>query len=290
MISSPEFETFGPWIHRVRAAADLPRLYRDSGIEPAACRLVLKVPRNIDRRHATPDMHLYDQLVAVEPETLTVLTRHGDGYGTVRLPLDRIVAIEHSTRMLDGRLILHTAESGPVVITYNGASQELVEDLVLVLRETYLPFGPAPVVARSHPEAYLGVPDGALVTAYRRTVAREPGMRLYSAVYRRPVMPVLVRQRLWPATLHASIVLADDRELQVIHRRDWFSRGGDDHSLALTVLPRLRIIGYELEPHHRYRGVSTVTLHAAGATLLAFPMPDGPEVAAFLTALGVEPA
>ncbi|BCY10842.1 hypothetical protein [Actinoplanes sp. L3-i22] len=288
-MSSKEFDAFGPWIVPVRTVDEVPRLFRAAELEPAAFRLVLKVPRNIERRDANPAMDLYDVLIAVGDELLTVLTRTASGYATVRLPFDRIVAIEDSVRMLDGRYTLHTLDGPPIAIRYNGSSRPLVLELTRLLRESYLPFGvvPGPDVAR--PEPYLGPSDIALVKAYREVVAQEPGMWVVHAAARRVVSPAAgpfspIVQRLRPMTMHASIVVGDDREIQVLHRRDWFTPAGDDHSLARTILARPRITAAAVEDHPRYRGIGVVTMRV-GASVLAVPVPDGPELDAFLGAM-----
>lgn len=235
-------------------------------------------------------MDLYDYLIAAGDEELTVLFRNDAGYETIRLPYDRIVAIEESVKLLDGRLLLGTADGLALTIAYNGSSQPLIENLTRLLRDSYLPFSavPGPDVERVEP--FLGPADIALVGVYREVVAREPGMRVIHAVARRivtvdagPFSPIV--QRLRPVTMHASIALGDDREILVLHRRDWFTPAGDNHSLARTVLPRARITGVSVDRHPRYRGVQMVTV-ALSSVPLQFPVPDGRELDAFLAALG----
>lgn len=75
--STPEYDAFGPWVDPVRSAEEVPPLYRDHPVDLAASRLVLKVPRDIARRDATPDMDLYDHLLVLEADALTVLSRRG---------------------------------------------------------------------------------------------------------------------------------------------------------------------------------------------------------------------
>ncbi|GAA4608946.1 hypothetical protein BJY16_007090 [Actinoplanes octamycinicus] len=270
-MDSAEWDDFGPWIREVRGPDEVPRLFRGAGIEPAGCRLVLKVPRSIDRRNARPEMDLYDHLIAVEEETLAVLGRRDGGYDAVRLPFDHIVAIEDSVCLLDGRLGLHTADGAAVVIPYNGASRAPIQRLAGLLRGSYLPFAPEPLPPAGQPVPYLGGVETGLVTAYHRVLAREPEMRLVSATARRP-------------GLRSSITLSDGREILILHRRDWFGRGGDDYSVVVTVLPRPRISGAEVRPFPRRRGICLVTVQVAAARL-RFPVPDGPELDAFLAAL-----
>ncbi|MEU4161514.1 hypothetical protein [Actinoplanes sp. NPDC026670] len=281
MHSTREFDAFGPWIDEVRTADDLPRLYRNAGLDPATCRLVLKVPRDIERRNANPGMHLYDYLLALDDETLTVLWRTGDTFDRVSLPLDRVAAIEDSVRLLNGRLTVHVVDGSAYTVAYNGSASGPIRDLIRELRLRCLPATPS-VVADDlgvPAEPRLGRDDTGLLTDYHRLIGSEPGLRLINASERRVVVPHAAAERLyrrvWPITLHASILVADDREIQVIHRRDWFTPAGDDLSLARTVLPRARITGLTARPHGRYRDVHVVTAQA-GAVELHFPMAAGP--------------
>ena len=65
-----EYDAFGPWIDEVFAPEDVPRLFRNHALDFDAARLVLKVPRDIVRRDATPDMDLYDYLLNDEPASV----------------------------------------------------------------------------------------------------------------------------------------------------------------------------------------------------------------------------
>jgi hypothetical protein len=83
--------------------------------------------------------------------------------------------------------------------------------------------------------------------------------------------------RRWPTILHASIVATDDREIQVIHRHDWFTGAGVAPSLARTVLPRARITDIRARPHELYENVHTLTIEA-GEARLELHVTDGPLV------------
>jgi hypothetical protein len=284
--NTPEFDRFGPWIDEVRTVDDLPRLYREAGIDPAAYRRVLKVPRDIEGRNTHPTMHLYDYLLAVNEETFTVLARRDEAYYTVHVPLDRIAAIVDSVRLLNGRLTVHTLDGPVVTVTYNASSCGPIRELTSLLRRWYLPES-SPTAA----EAYRGAgptldpADAGLLNEYQRMIAEEPGMRLINIAGRHEVIPLHRPDRLWnnpwPTTLHASITVADHREIQIIHRRDWFTGTGDKLSLARTVLPRARISDIRVTPHHRYEDVHVLAIQA-GATRLEFPLADGPLVEATL--------
>ncbi|HWS37966.1 MAG TPA: hypothetical protein VN408_35190 [Actinoplanes sp.] len=281
-----EFDAFGPWIDEVRTTGDLPRLYRDAGVDPAVHRLVLKVPRDIERRNADPAMHLYDYLLALDEEYLTVLHRRGDTYDTSRVPLDRVAAIEDSVRLLNGRLVIHTVDGAATEVAYNGSANAPIRKLITAIRKWYLPETPPADDVPAPPLPRLGRADTGLLTDWRHLMRQEPGLRLFTVAEQLTVTPSRGWERLyrkvWPLTLHASISVTDDREIQVLHRRDWFTPGGDELSLARTVLPRDRITEITVRDHLRYEGVHVLTVRS-GATVLEFPMAAGPATEALRT-------
>ncbi|MBO3742945.1 hypothetical protein [Actinoplanes flavus] len=270
MRSTAEFDAFGPWIDEVTDVDGLPRLYRDSGLDPRAHRLVLKVPRDIERRNADPHMHLYDYVIAVGDEVLTVLIRREDSYGTAVIPLDRIAAVRDSVRLLDGRLTIHTLDGPALTIPYNGSAGGAVRDLIRVLREAYLPAGRSGAADPYRADPHVGPEDIGLLTAYRRLIDREPGMRLLNVSYRQHL-----RHRMRLVVMPASIVVGDDHEWQILHRRDWFTQSRDDLSLARTILPRARIDHLWARPHERYQHVHVIAVRS-GATTLEIPVVPGP--------------
>ncbi|WP_305790232.1 hypothetical protein [Symbioplanes lichenis] len=288
MRRTAEFDAFGPYIYEVRTVADLPRLYRDAGIDPAAHRLVLKVPRTIERRHADPDMHLYDFLLAVDDTAVTVLRRRDDWYDRAYLPGTQIVAIEDSVALLDGRLILRAASGAATEVTYNAVDPAPMRRMIRLIRELYLPPRTTPPAPRE--PVTLGREDVALVTAYELLLDAEPGLRLLGATGREVVGSAFGRQvrglpLLRPVTLHAAISLADDRELHLLHRRERLTRGGTKvHSIARTVLPRAGITGVRTRPHDAYPAVTIVTLSSEDAAL-DVPLRAGPATEALLAAL-----
>ena len=273
----------------VTSREEIPPLYRDHGIDPATARLVLKLPRNIARRDATASMDLYDHLVVVDDAALTVLSRRPGGYDERVIAHDTICAIDYGTDLLDGWLTVHSAGEGhpsALTLSYVGTSQDVVERLVALLRSLYRS-GPAPGAGTSSgataggpaslpplEQRDLGDQDIALVTRQLAVLRAEPRMRLLG-YHRRQVLAArdggawrrLVRL-VRPVVLHAAVVCGDTSELQVLHRRDWVTRGRHpEYSLACTVLPLASVDRAVLADDPRNAGVRVLTLHCAGGAL-----------------------
>ncbi|MGV8978566.1 MAG: hypothetical protein ACOH17_11025 [Cellulomonas sp.] len=289
---SAEYDAFGPWVLPVAAPEEIPPLYRDHRFELASALLVLKLPRNIARRDATPSMDLYDHLVIVDDAALTVLSRRPDGYDERVIPHESICAIDYGTDLLDGWITVHgTGEAGsgraPVLsLSYVGTSQDVVEGLVSLLRSLYRSepageggdAGPETVGGPGLPpleQRDLGDQDIALVSRQLAVLRAEPRMRVLGH-HRRQLLAareggVLRRivRLVRPAVLHAAVVCGDGRELQVLHRREWVTRGRrPEYSLACTVVPLARIERADVVDDPRNAGVRVLTLHCGSAELV----------------------
>jgi hypothetical protein len=288
LVRTAEYDAFGPWIDEVRTEDEIPRLYRDRAWNLGSYRLVLKVPRNISRRDATPDMDLYDHVLAVGPELLTVLSRHGAAYDETTIAYDEIAAIEDRVDLLDGRLALRMLDGSTVAVGYSGSSHLVVSRLVALLRELSStavpadhvagrsPYGPAPALGLRD----LGDHDVDLVTSYLGALGAEPGLEVLAAHGRsvltsRGGLVTRLLHRAFPMTLQGTIVCGDDRELQVFARGDWLVRGAlPVHSIARTIIPLRWIDQVTVLTYDAYEGVSVVQVRA-GATVLDLPMPAG---------------
>ncbi|WP_203667615.1 hypothetical protein [Cellulomonas pakistanensis] len=316
--STPEYDAFGPWVDPVRTAEEVPPLYRDHPLDLAASRLVLKVPRDIARRDATPDMDLYDHLLVLGPDRFTALSRRtagdaarrgaraarraeGRGYDVREVPYDQVAAVGTSIDLLDGRLDVHALAGASVRVRFSGSSADVVEGFVDALRSLAWPVPTTGDPAPRDPTAglpglgrldrrALGEKEIGLVSAYREVADRERGLKALAAHRRRVVQPVgggLSRaiHLLHPMTVQAAVVASDGRELQVFGRRDWLARGRTPvHSESRLVLPLERLTGVGARPHPGYRDVTVVTLRAGDAAL-DLPVPADSDAARVLTGL-----
>ncbi|HWS57740.1 MAG TPA: hypothetical protein VN257_04315 [Actinotalea sp.] len=291
-LRTEEFDAFGPWVLPVGTPAEVPPLFRAHLADPSAADVVLKVPRPIDRRDADATMNLYDYLLVVDDAGLTVLHRTPaapGGFLTRVLPIDRLLALEESTDLLDARLTVHALGAPALTVPFNGSSRDTVGTLVRAVRRRWLPEAPT-ALATDGTRALIPAglrdldADLALVALYREVLAEEPSVRFLGAHPRRVVRPsaagaggALTRgmHAVWPMTLHGAVVCSDGRELQVLHRRHWWIRGGRPvNSIARTILPLDRVRTVTVEDHPVYAGVRVVTVGLEGVDL-TLPVPAG---------------
>ncbi|GEN81191.1 hypothetical protein [Actinotalea fermentans] len=303
MATTPEFDAFGPWIDEVRTADQVPPLYRAHPIDLEAARVVLKVPRPIERRNATPAMHLYDHLLVAGPDVLTVLSREGDTYRERTVPYDRVGASQLSVSLLDGRLRLLDATPGTggelLSLGFNGVSLGTVEQLVDLIVAQALARGRTTPDAPAPPGAPVGAwsvagPDVALVVAYRELVERNPGLVRLADHARVPVgrlstsWTARLLDRWWPATVHAAVVAYAPGRVEVLHRRELVSQGSKPtHSIARTTLLTSAVTAVTLTAHPTFAGALNCRV-SVGDAVVPLVLPEGaPTVRALREALAL---
>lgn len=276
-----EFDAFGPWVDEVTRVQDVPRLYRAHPIDFDRVLLVLKIPREIERRNANPAMHLYDALVILDEERLTVLSRRseGDGYGSRSVRLDSLVAMIDSVHLLDGLLELHPEHGQPLVLRYNASSHDRIAALVRRMRDVILgrrepSAGDGEVVAPGRVLLPHAKRDYGLFGAWAALQGAIPGLQAAAAHPSAALRPrdgdllAELLHRLRPTRLSAAIVGVSPYEVHLVHRRQWLARGpGEDLSMAHTVLLRAAGLRVDVAPHPHFDGVDAVRVSTGDAVV-----------------------
>lgn len=321
MTTTTEYDRFGPWIDDVRTPEDVPPLFRDHPVDLAGAELVLKVPRNIARRDATPDMDLYDHLLVLDDERLTVLSRRaepdrsgragatvpgpdGRGYDVRVVPLAQVVAVRDVVDLLAGGLTVTARDGSSVSVAYNGSARENVRRLVDALRDGATRAAPSRAgrallaAGRAQGDARralaIGTDDLVLVADVRDVARHRPDLTPWVGHGRRRVhragggaaaatRPVL--GLLSPVTLHAAVVAGDDAAVEVFARHEWLLTGRQPvHSSARLVVPLAALDGVRVAPHPRYAQVVVATL-SAGAAVLEVVVPEESDAHRLLAAV-----
>jgi hypothetical protein len=303
-----EYDRFGPWIDEIVVPEDVPRLFRSYPLDLSATRLVLKVPRGIARRDATAGMDLYDHLVILERDTLTLLSRdaatvdtganraEGPGYRALAVALADVVAIGDNLNLLDGRVTISTATGDSITVPYNGSAHDAVTRLVNELRAGAFATAPSQV-GRRLLAAGNAVVDGAavpnpgsadihLVSRFLELRDDNEGLVVWASHGRRRVSPgatgfeglvARMSHLASPATIHGVAVLADENALEFLGRRESLVRGRNpDYSSSRLVVPLGVLDRISLSNHSAYPDVTTVTI-GAGVWSTDFHVPRDSE-------------
>ncbi|WP_121257312.1 hypothetical protein [Nocardioides ferulae] len=308
-VETSEYDRFGPWVEEVTTEREVPRLFRVHPLDLGAARLVLKVPRNIARRDATPSMHLYDHLLALESDRLTVLSRPSgpDARGSRDYEVRHsayadVVAVLDEVNMLEGHLRVHTSGGEVVAISYNGAANAQPRRLAEELRRLAVAarggvrrsprFAPAASGDRLLAQSALGDDDIGVVNAHRVVAEQRPELTILACHRRHALKPGLgglagARSRLShalkPAVLHAGIVAADGDTLELFGRRHEPVRGRmAEYSLSRAVLLTHALDRVEREPHPVYPGATVLTF-VSGRSRLRTTVPTGSDAQCVLT-------
>jgi hypothetical protein len=129
-----EYDAFGPWILIIGEDYALPRLFLPYKSLLDGAILTFKIPRNIERRRANPDMHLYDAVIGIFETSILILNRNDDKVIQTRLKLNHIHAIDNTIQLLHGEVCLYT-DYGCIKIEYNAVSEHIIEQAINLIRE-----------------------------------------------------------------------------------------------------------------------------------------------------------
>lgn len=309
-----EYDTFGPWISRVTSRDDLPRLFAAHPLDPASADLVLKVPRAISRRDATPQMDLYDHVLFVMGGELTVLSRitagdrakdrgrvgrrdGGQGFTQTVLPVAEIASIHDSLHLLDGQLDVRSRAGEGIRLAYNGSARDTVHELIDLLKTATsgVPTQAARAVMAAAPARALGIRDLApgeedvvFVTDAMALVKNTPDVRLWTCHGRVPALrptagQASAFQRLarWvsPVTLSGAVLAADALALEVITRKHWTRKARvAEYTHGRIVVPWVGLDRIAVAPHAAFEGVVSVTL-TSGVSVSELLLPAASDAA-----------
>lgn len=286
LTQSSEYDQFGPWILKVASASDVPRVFRDYSFGFDVAEIVLKLPRDIVRRDATPDMHLYDSMLIVDDTALTLLTRAGDEFTTSAIRIGTIAAVEQSVELLDGLLSVHGTNGTTVHVPYNSASSTIINAVATRLLQLTGAATDHGADSEPMPIDALGVRDIALTNAYSEAALSTSGLRVraaYAATSPSSTESFLNRIRKGRVHLSGAVICENDSQLIVLSRRVWIRyRGKPDLSTKRTVIVRARVTNTDISVTPLVRDANTITI-SLGAAKLEFVVPANGDAVRALT-------
>ncbi|WP_062201417.1 hypothetical protein [Demequina salsinemoris] len=290
-VYTDEWARFGPWIDPVETPEDVPRLFRDHPLDLDAARLVLKVPRDIAHRDAKPGMDLYDHLVVVNDDAVTVLTRRGaegghaditHGYSEDRIALDDLVAIHDSVNLLHGRVALHARDGQVISMRHSGSPRGGVGRLVEELRPEFQArepgmWGASVLEATRGREVDLAAVEQGIASELQELRAVHREVKAWACHGRRRLWPdasgldgavVRMRHVLSPVRLSGGILAGDDRVLELLGRHAWLIQGTTPTlSSSRLTMPLAAVDGVESAPHPLYPDAVNLTIVAGRCRL-----------------------
>ena len=131
-----EYDAFGPWIYEIDEDHPLPRLFAPYVERPETYRMLFKVPRDIERRKATPDMDLYDYVIGVDDSGIRVWSRREKAVETAYLPFREIGGVRLYQWLLKGVCSIYGSEE-TITLPYNTVSADIFWKLLDMVRQTW---------------------------------------------------------------------------------------------------------------------------------------------------------
>lgn len=242
-----EYDAFGPWIYVIDEEHGMPPLFsRYSHLLDSAV-MMFKVPRQIERRIANPDMHLYDAVVGLFDTHLLLLSRNGNSVRERRVEYRDIQAIRNTQCLLLGELYFYT-DTNIVKIRYNTVSETIISGVVRQIHKLQrnpardLKLAPIAYTLDNIDFLYLN-----LLKAMERQqddlalIAYQPAAQLETT----PGFFNKVSHYLKGApSLHCTAFATNSRELTIISRSDVLKKRKElDYAYSYTYIP-LRNISY----------------------------------------------
>lgn len=132
-----EYDAFGPWIYKITEKNPMPSLFIPYYKENQNCLMLIKIPRDIERRKAKPDMDLYDYVIGMYENHGCILKRKGKEVEEIRFYYNEVQSVENHRSLLLGRLSIHL-KNNTITIPYNAVSIEIVFELVKIIRDRYV--------------------------------------------------------------------------------------------------------------------------------------------------------
>lgn len=137
-----EYDEFGPWVLAIRSETDMPPRFRPWFSAHEGAPFLVKVPRDVERRHLRPGEDLYRAVIAVHEDHLCCLSLEEGVVTEQNIPLSEIEALHHSEVLLWGQLRLWLLGGGEWSLSYNTVSSPVMIPLVDFLRRTMAPARP----------------------------------------------------------------------------------------------------------------------------------------------------
>ena len=246
----------------------MPRLFVPYVRESYCALMLFKIPRQIERRKATPDMDLYDCVVGAYPDHIQVLKRAEASVESYTVNYADIEGFRLFRHFLLGVLTLYLKE-GQVDITFNSVSVDIIFRFMEILRSRRPAGLPLPPFELSSPEPpadldilfFNHMRDLGETFSYHGNQAALP-LRLKSGSWTQKLEHSFRPRRL-PATLH----LRTGRELLIIQREPPEKENQEsEYKYHYTYLPLADIHSICLEDEPQYQDLINCRISLAHHT------------------------
>jgi hypothetical protein len=268
-----EYDAFGPWVMEVKESQELPPSFDPYWNELRSAAIVAKVPYHVERRDALPGSELYEHLIAVGSEALTLLSIKAGSAQRRNLDYARVSSISLVSSLLDGHLVIGDASGQSLELGFNTVSEKLVRAVIDRIRPRCLAPGRRTKAALPGPDLVLppGEDDSLFMNKlaeFRSTEApvallayQEPcRVKLRDPEALSPVLRALatLRRRYFDSVM----LLETTSELILLRESDGLRRRkARGHRYEITWLPLASLKGVAVEELAVSRGAFASIVH-----------------------------
>jgi hypothetical protein len=129
-----EYDRFGPWTYPVRSPDEMPPRFDPWYGELKDSILILKLPRNVERRDAKPGDDLYGRLLAVADKGIVYLRLSQGEISRQDIAYGDIAAVRLIQELLFGQLCIDLADGSIVSATFNTVSADVFDSFIDAVR------------------------------------------------------------------------------------------------------------------------------------------------------------
>ena len=280
-----EYDAFGPWIYEIDEDHPLPPLFVPRVEHPENYRMLFKIPRDIERRKATPDMDLYDYVVGVDNSGIRVWSRREKTVETAYLPFREIGGIRLYQWLLKGVCSIYGGEK-TVTLPYNTVSADAFWKLLYTVRQTWPQEDTAPRGLERDAGLVEEQVDIWLYNQLRDL--RDRGIPFNADAYQ-PYHSAFRTGRRFPWTkaeeFAGTLYLHNERELLLLRSGKPEKKGEQKYSAEFTAIPWTALKSVSLEKSGCYEGTLIAAFQLPGATLRTEADPGAVGVVRYLSSL-----
>ena len=278
-----EYDAFGPWLYEIDDGHPMPPLFVPYVDQTKPYRMLFKIPRDIERRRATPDMDLYDYVAAANDDGVQIWSRREKTVETTRMSYRDITGIRLYQRLLHGVCTIY-GESARLRLPYNTVSADVMWRCADLVRQSYR--GESGIALRGDPDLRETDIDIWLYNQMRDL--RERGTDFSIDAYQ-PCWDDLRTDRRLPwkrkEEFAGTLYLHNGRELLLLRSGKPEKKGEQTYSAEFTSIPWEALKGVSLEnsPHHEHTLLARLCL--PGTALQTEVQPERRGTVAFLEEL-----
>ena len=284
-----EFNTFGPWVYEINDAYPLPRLFAPYFKDDDQAIIKIKVPRDIDRRNANPEMHLYDYVIALYKDQLRILERREDDtVGESFVNAADFMGIRIYKNLLRAACTIYSVD-GATSFSFNSVSMDLVwkfANLILASLEKSNPMNVSSLpVTDAEPETML------LQNMLHDLKIEKPNISLAAVqkgidVYRKEGTAAMIERMIWKEMNPEALHLFTDKELVVLENGFFPNRAGmPDFGYTYTIVPLNKVTAVNISDSKEYSLLMDCTIYLVRNQLIYHYDVDNEEVGEFYNAI-----